>query len=124
MFGNRQCRFCLSSDDEKGDLIQPCDCKGTMSYVHRDCLRMWREHCRGEAAEKCTVCGAQYHDYEPDKTISDVLDGMMGLSLLGGVLVIGWKVYPLMARQAIWLRWHWRFFWYDLYLLIGDTQQS
>lgn len=33
------CRYCLETD--MTDMIRPCKCKGSMAYVHRDCLRQW-----------------------------------------------------------------------------------
>lgn len=39
--GTLQCRICLSegTDDEK--LLCPCDCKGSIKYVHAECMRRW-----------------------------------------------------------------------------------
>jgi hypothetical protein len=36
----KECRYCLS-DDKKGNLINPCQCEGTMKYVHQNCLEEW-----------------------------------------------------------------------------------
>ena len=36
------CRFCLCEDNEDTNpLIAPCKCKGTMKYIHIDCLKNW-----------------------------------------------------------------------------------
>ncbi|CAD7947621.1 unnamed protein product [Amoebophrya sp. A120] len=35
-----QCRYCLSGE---GELVAPCDCKGTNQYVHLQCLRQWQK---------------------------------------------------------------------------------
>lgn len=37
----RTCRICFCGPEE-GRLISPCMCKGTMKYVHLDCLQHWR----------------------------------------------------------------------------------
>lgn len=34
------CRICLENGTE---LIQPCGCKGTVAYVHSECLKEWIE---------------------------------------------------------------------------------
>ena len=34
---SRQCRICLDDEDSE-NLISPCDCKGSIEYVHRGCL--------------------------------------------------------------------------------------
>lgn len=36
----KECRYCLS-DDRLEKLIDPCNCEGTMKYVHQDCLEEW-----------------------------------------------------------------------------------
>jgi len=36
------CRICLESECIKENpLIVPCNCKGTMQYVHLNCLKRW-----------------------------------------------------------------------------------
>ena len=35
-----QCRYCFSSDPEN-DLIDPCNCQGSMKFVHQKCLLEW-----------------------------------------------------------------------------------
>ena len=37
------CRFCLSNemDDETNPLINPCLCKGTMGFLHVECMKHW-----------------------------------------------------------------------------------
>jgi hypothetical protein len=42
---DRQCRICYGDDGDPtlGRLFSPCKCKGTMRYVHVECLRRWRE---------------------------------------------------------------------------------
>jgi len=37
---NKQCRICLEEDDK--EYISPCLCKGSLKYVHLDCLNQWR----------------------------------------------------------------------------------
>eukprot|EP01066_Platyproteum_vivax_P010159 Platyproteum_vivax@DN4522_c0_g1_i1.p1 len=38
------CRICLSEGSETNNpLVSPCNCNGTMKYVHLQCLRSWME---------------------------------------------------------------------------------
>jgi len=38
----KPCRICLMEGPEEGDpLIMPCQCKGSIQYVHLGCLRQW-----------------------------------------------------------------------------------
>lgn len=35
-----QCRICFET---KGELISPCNCNGSLKYIHRECLQKWRK---------------------------------------------------------------------------------
>ena len=50
-----QCRICF---EEEGELMTPCYCKGTMKYVHRDCLNQWRRV--APKPESCENCKYKY----------------------------------------------------------------
>ncbi|KAI8052813.1 hypothetical protein BDF22DRAFT_743488 [Syncephalis plumigaleata] len=60
----QQCRICFAGPEESnvlGQLISPCLCKGTMRYVHLECLNAWRNagHSRSAFFE-CNQCGYRY----------------------------------------------------------------
>lgn len=64
----RQCRICFGGEEEPlGKLVSPCKCKGTMKYVHVDCLDAWRNTFinNGIGSEssffKCSNCLYEYH---------------------------------------------------------------
>lgn len=44
------CRFCYG---EEPQLIQPCNCKGSMAYVHGHCLGQWLET---RPSLRCDIC--------------------------------------------------------------------
>ena len=46
----KSCRFCYG---EEAPLIQPCNCKGSMAYVHGHCLGKWMET---RPSLKCDIC--------------------------------------------------------------------
>ncbi|RHZ75257.1 hypothetical protein Glove_216g185 [Diversispora epigaea] len=51
---------------EKGKLISPCKCKGSLQYVHLDCLNKWRTaNVRPDASYQCEVCKYDYKFYRP-----------------------------------------------------------
>jgi len=52
-----QCRFCLESDIIQ-NLISPCNCKGSVKYVHNDCLVKWTE-ARPTTGHICNSCGIE-----------------------------------------------------------------
>jgi RING-variant domain len=53
-----ECRICFG-DESEGRLISPCLCKGSMKYVHADCLDTWR-HSSTNAFYECNQCKYKY----------------------------------------------------------------
>jgi hypothetical protein len=56
MTDTKQCRICLSEDEQK-DIIAPCDCKGSIQYVHKECLQKWVDV---KHSLKCGLCKKKY----------------------------------------------------------------
>ncbi len=46
-----QCRYCLI-DSNSIDMINPCNCEGSLKYVHPQCLKAWIKHKHGEEESK------------------------------------------------------------------------
>ncbi|CAD8115737.1 unnamed protein product [Paramecium sonneborni] len=58
------CRICLC-DDGNSDLIRPCKCKGSLQYIHENCLKIWILEKQGiEKVYKnnidCEVCHSKF----------------------------------------------------------------
>lgn len=70
------CRFCLEEESDKDKLIAPCDCKGSLQYVHRECQDKWFER-SFEAKRRCQVCGHIYdlsiHDTPLDQCVVNLI---------------------------------------------------
>ncbi|CDW73967.1 e3 ubiquitin-protein ligase march2-like [Stylonychia lemnae] len=49
----KDCRICFGS---RGPLIEPCDCKGSMAYVHTQCLQKWLQ---SKNTMQCELCHFQ-----------------------------------------------------------------
>ncbi|KAI0137273.1 hypothetical protein BJ170DRAFT_678125 [Xylariales sp. AK1849] len=83
--GGRQCTICLGftfpvyeepnvierlrgkkprkvyRDSECGHLISPCQCKGSMKYIHENCLQDWRySDNASDNFYRCRTCGYRY----------------------------------------------------------------
>ncbi|KAI5791755.1 RING finger domain-containing protein [Peziza echinospora] len=62
----KTCRICLdtttlSYDPELGRLLSPCKCRGSVKYVHEECLNRWRELSSNKKSYyQCTTCGYKY----------------------------------------------------------------
>uniref|UniRef100_A0A914CPR1 RING-CH-type domain-containing protein n=1 Tax=Acrobeloides nanus TaxID=290746 RepID=A0A914CPR1_9BILA len=54
--GIPSCRICFDENKQK-DLIAPCDCNGSIKYVHSKCLKKW---CDYIGSETCDICGISY----------------------------------------------------------------
>ena len=52
------CRICYD-DDPKKTLISPCQCSGTMQYVHRECLLEWLKS--SPRSHRCEICHEEYN---------------------------------------------------------------
>lgn len=53
--GAPTCRICFFGD-AKQPLLEPCNCRGTIGFVHRDCLERWIQR---TVDPQCQVC--HYH---------------------------------------------------------------
>ena len=71
VFKNKKkiCRICFEEDDG-GEYISPCLCKGTQKYIHRDCLNRWRDmhSFDSEKRNSCEICKYEFKFYNRDTT--------------------------------------------------------
>lgn len=51
------CRICIETTGAES-MVSPCDCSGTMKYVHKECLLLWVNS--SHRVDRCDVCGGQY----------------------------------------------------------------
>lgn len=76
-----------SPEDRK--LIAPCECKGTMKYVHRGCLNVWRlNSTRRDSYYKCEQCFTKYHFKETPFSI--LLSSPLITKLITGLVFFAW----------------------------------
>ena len=48
------CRVCWeASSDKKNPLVNPCLCKGSMKWIHRDCLTKWIKMSNHDSCQEC-----------------------------------------------------------------------
>ena len=60
------CKICFEEEiDPKNKLIEPCNCRGSMKYIHEYCLIKLIESknnfSKSKLNYKCTICGEYYH---------------------------------------------------------------
>ena len=98
----QECRYCLFSDNKLNDLIDPCNCRGSMKYVHEKCLIDWIINNNKESRYKfedkmqinllnCEICHFDMKyikEYENGivisliKTVSNMMSSVKKLSIL------------------------------------------
>lgn len=54
------CRVCHGEAEEKRPLFHPCRCKGSIKFVHQDCLQTWLQ-VSNDAHPKCELCGEYFN---------------------------------------------------------------
>jgi len=60
-----QCYICYETGDQSNPLINPCQCTGSVKYVHLSCLSRWiQPEGSSTVHAHCPVCKARY----PEKT--------------------------------------------------------
>ena len=67
------CRVCRGESTEEQPLLHPCKCRGSIKYIHQDCLLEWLKH-SNKSTSKCDICNTPYkfrtiYDPEMPKTI-------------------------------------------------------
>jgi len=82
------CRICLDHEDTPSNpLLRPCRCRGSMAYVHRNCLNEWRrQSIHPNSIYQCDTCKFEYRfatAIGPDRfTIARVLAWPISIHLL------------------------------------------
>ncbi len=57
------CRFCWDSKNSKQNpLIEPCECRGSLRFVHTSCLLRWRTINPARNGLICLLCMEPYHE--------------------------------------------------------------
>jgi len=60
---NINCRICLDGEDiNKGKLISPCKCMGSVKFIHENCLKFWVLNNQRVVLKKlsCELCNCKY----------------------------------------------------------------
>lgn len=53
----KACRVCFDGEESGKKLINPCLCKGSSKYIHKECLYTWiNSQNDNEDSRKCEVC--------------------------------------------------------------------
>lgn len=75
------CRICLGEAEDSEALISPCDCSGSVKWVHQRCLLRWM---KSRDDENCELCGYSYDvtsSIKPFRKVTFALKLSWGVSL-------------------------------------------
>jgi len=100
---DKACRYCLA---DTGELIMPCQCKGSNAYVHLGCLRQWQKsviltqstHPRyqNNINEVCNVCEKPFkEEYKPQSRHQSMLEytgNEIPTLVVGGNMIVSTRV--------------------------------
>ncbi|ODV79112.1 uncharacterized protein CANTADRAFT_30582, partial [Suhomyces tanzawaensis NRRL Y-17324] len=53
------CRICRGEATNSQPLFHPCNCRGSIKYVHQGCLFEWLKH-SNKSTHKCDICNTEY----------------------------------------------------------------
>ncbi|CUM66319.1 uncharacterized protein PRCAT00003981001 [Priceomyces carsonii] len=56
---DKSCRICRGDGTEAQPLLHPCKCRGSIKYIHQDCLLEWLKH-SNKSTKQCDICHTPY----------------------------------------------------------------
>merc|ERR1712176_212532 len=83
------CKFCYQSN-AVGDLISPCNCKGSIKYVHKECLKQWQYK---KSLKYSTTCEQCFMNYKYTESKSKLMIHLITMLMFGsGVLLFNFSL--------------------------------
>lgn len=109
------CRFCLEEKtDQRNPLIAPCDCKGSIEFIHLLCLNRWRMGNVEDNYEFCNLCNSPY-----------ILDPEYSLEPIPGPSLYYFMIdYPIITNLAAHYGWILSYILYNHQVRVPDLQSS
>ena len=108
------CRVCRDKSTPENPLFHPCLCRGSIRYVHQQCLIKWLAHSKKTTCELCA------HEFRFDPVFAEHMPSQLPISevIIGAaratyatacdwgrfiLVVICWAlVLPVLARWTLW----------------------
>lgn len=107
------CRVCRCKGTPTNPLRHPCKCKGSVKWIHEECLGEWLKHSR---KYECELCGYKYSfkkEYTTNapenlsiREIADDLVEKLGKNALSGLLFVlnflfSWVIDPFLSSWTL-----------------------
>ena len=91
------CKICMENTDSRDNpLISPCDCDGSMKYVHTECVNTWRnQNLDNINIDRCRDCNSFYtiekqfddETFEVDNTIINFISNNLNIILIACLIM-------------------------------------
>jgi hypothetical protein len=98
------CRICYETAETlQNQLIEPCDCKGSLQYVHRKCLLRWAVLNEANPETVCHLCDTPYRGADVVR-MEQIPDGrgVVALTLKYPlILILATHYFILLALQNV-----------------------
>ncbi|RWS12272.1 E3 ubiquitin-protein ligase MARCH3-like isoform X2 [Dinothrombium tinctorium] len=92
-----QCRICLQEED-KNNLIDCCECRGSLRYAHKMCLKIWIEN---NKRAKCDICSFDYKGFKIEYEYRSIIEWLEEDLISGFLLII---IAVLLSYVAFFVR--------------------
>ena len=94
-----QCRFCLAErTDAKNPFLTPCECRGSVEYVHLYCLNRWRNKNTERNYTYCSLCNAAYR-IPPEYSLEPMPEKNIYF------IILDYPVWINFLMNYIWMLW-------------------
>ena len=102
---DKTCRFCLEAENPNDALFRPCVCN---EYVHKGCLRTWRETTRNPINYTCcSVCKKKFSTKETKKPDERVLQDIQKQKNYRIAIFLSIFVLSIFAFIVVWSIFGW-----------------
>ena len=92
----RECRICRERERENEELISPCNCRGSIAFIHKQCLKRCIEITR---KIRCSICRGSYRHVDIQIRFQGLLHYALANPLL--VLFYAFSISSLLGNQLL-----------------------
>jgi hypothetical protein len=105
------CRFCLE-ESVSTTLLEPCQCRGSVRYVHRECLEQEfaARTQAGLSARNCRICGTPY-SLTPPLSLLVMVNILLPATMVGVSVYAPTPITLTILSMATMMNWTLCFFW-------------
>jgi E3 ubiquitin-protein ligase DOA10 len=98
----KECRICLDScEEEDNKLLNICECKGSIKYIHKECVMKWIKERNGNT--RCELCKTKYDKEKlkinPIEKFKILLFYKERLSLILGIILLVSIILIIIIKQ-------------------------